>query len=187
MHTVLRARGELADGFVISVPVSARAKTSSGQLGNQVGVIPVTVPTTGPSVRRLATIAGVTHAAPHPSGRRGSSAAVLGAAFRGLARIGLFGWFIAHQRLVNTFLTNIRGPREPLTVLGTRIDEIVAISPIAGNVTVAFAALSYAGTLTVTLVADPDACPELDGLAAALQRELDELVRTDPDESTVGS
>jgi hypothetical protein len=46
------------------------------------------------------------------------------------------------------------------------------VSPIVGNVTVAFAVLSYAGTLTVTIIADPSHCPDLQLLVAALQREL---------------
>lgn len=41
--------------------------------------------------------------------------------------------------------------------------------------TVAFAALSYASTLTVTVIADPDHLPDLPLLVAALQDELDRL------------
>jgi len=43
-------------------------------------------------------------------------------------------------------------------------------------VALSFLALSYAGVLTVTLIADPDAVPELSDLAALLQAELDALV-----------
>ena len=42
--------------------------------------------------------------------------------------------------------------------------------------TVSFLALSYAGTLTVTVIADRDAVPDLPDLAAVLQAELDALV-----------
>ena len=38
-----------------------------------------------------------------------------------------------------------------------------------------FGALSYAGVLTLTVVADPDACPEIDALADDLRAELDAL------------
>ena len=31
---------------------------------------------------------------------------------------------------------------------------------VTGNVTISFAALSYAGTLGITLITDPDACPD---------------------------
>ena len=138
------------------------------------GVIPVTVPATSDPIHRLQGIGGITRSGVHRQGR-GSSAAVLGRAFRLLGRIGIFGWFINHQRLVNTFLTNMRGPQQPLYFLGSKITDIIAISPIAGNVTVAFAALSYAGRITVTIIADPETCPDLQPLAAVLQQQLDDL------------
>ena len=54
-----------------------------------------------------------------------------------------------------------------------------SIVPIAvedlGNVTVIFVALSYAGTLTVSAIADPDQVPDLTVLMAALQTELNVL------------
>ncbi len=171
---VLQTRAESVSTLVISVPVSARKQATAGRLGNQVGVIPVTVPTSGTPLERLAAIAGITRADHHARGR-GRSAALYEPAFRLLARIGIFQWFINNQRLVNTFVTNVRGPKTPLSLLGAKITEIVAISPIAGNVTVAFAALSYAGTLTITVIGDPERCPDLDDIAAELQRQLDQL------------
>jgi diacylglycerol O-acyltransferase len=41
---------------------------------------------------------------------------------------------------------------------------------------VSFLALSYAGTLTVTVIADPEALPESTAVAARLQAELDAVV-----------
>ena len=45
--------------------------------------------------------------------------------------------------------------------------SVIAVSGISGNVTVAFVALSYAGGLNVTVVADPQRCPDLHDVAAA--------------------
>lgn len=171
----MHGRGEHADGFVISVPVSGRTRTEDGALGNEVGVQPVYVPAVGRATTRLDAIAGSTQTGRRPTGR-GASAALLGAAFRMLARVGLFAWFVDRQRMVHTFVTNLRGPAEPLALNGVRISDLIAVSPIAGNVAVAFAALSYCGRLTVTVIADPGACPDLSVLGHALQRELDELV-----------
>ena len=52
---------------------------------------------------------------------------------------------------------------------------MIPLAGVAGNVTVAFAVLSYAGTLTVTVIVDGDACPDPEALVAALQGELDAL------------
>jgi hypothetical protein len=78
--------------------------------------------------------------------------------------------------MVNGFVSNLRGPGERLAFLGAEVREVIPVSGTAGNVTVAFAALSYAGTLAVTLIGDPDACPDLTQLRDDLQGELDLLV-----------
>jgi diacylglycerol O-acyltransferase len=88
------------------------------------------------------------------------------------ASAGLFRWFVDRQRLVNSFLTNMVGPTRPLAFAGARILRVIPITITAGNVGVAFAALSYAGRLTVTVIVDPAVVPEADDVAAALEREL---------------
>jgi len=50
LRDMLAARGEQLREVTISVLVSARSGTSGGELGNQVGVMPVTAPRTGTSV-----------------------------------------------------------------------------------------------------------------------------------------
>lgn len=46
-----------------------------------------------------------------------------------------------------------------------------------GNITVSFAVLSYAGRLTIILVTDPDAWPDLTALRDARVAELGVLTR----------
>jgi hypothetical protein len=135
--------------------------------------MPVRVPLIEPVEARLLEISRVT--ALQRTATRGSSAALVAPAFRLLAAVGLFRTLIDRQRLVNSFLTNIRGPVDPLTFHGARITQIVPITITAGNVTAACAVLSYAGTLTATLIVDPDAVPDLEVLTAALDDELRSL------------
>ena len=173
MASVLRARGEHPPALVISVPISARTATTAADLGNRVGVMPVRVPMVEPAKTRLRQVAALTRTQKTTS--RGSSAALVGPVFRLLAALGLLRWFVDRQRLVNSFLTNIRGPAEPLRFTGVDVDEVVPITVTAGNVTVAFAALSYAGRLTIAVVVDPDRVPDLDPLTDALRAQLDTL------------
>jgi diacylglycerol O-acyltransferase len=84
-------------------------------------------------------------------------------------------WFLDYQHLITTFVTNLRGPEQPVTLLGARVREIVPVTTTTGNVPVVFGALSYAGVLIPTVVADPDICPELDALVTDLRAELDAL------------
>jgi diacylglycerol O-acyltransferase len=173
LGTLLEHRGERAPALVISVPVSARTRATTTDLGNQTGVMPVRVPLTGPREVRLRQIARTT--AHQRTSARGSSSALVAPAFRLLAAVGLFRPLIDRQRLVNSFLTNIRGPAERLTFGGARITQMVPITITAGNVTVAFAILSYAGTLTITVIVDPDAVPDVGLLTHALESELEAL------------
>lgn len=174
LHAVLRYRGEDVDRFVISVPVAGRRAAMVGHLGNEVGVMTVPVTAAGDPHQRLAAIARTTRnrrpAAP------GASAALLGPVFRALAWLGIYRWVVGRQHLVTTMVTNLHGPDVPLSFLTVPITEIIPVSPITGNVTVGFAVLSYAGTLAVTVVADPGRCPDLPVLLARLQSELDLLI-----------
>lgn len=173
LGSVLVARGEHVAELVVSVPVSARVSTTTEQLGNQVGVMPVRVPVGGPSVDALDQVARET--ASRKGAQRGASAALIAPAFRALAGLGLFRLMIDRQRLVNSFLTNVRGPDQPLHLAGAALHRIAPVTIAAGNVSVAFAALSYAGTLTISVIVDPDLVPELDDIAGALRRELERL------------
>jgi diacylglycerol O-acyltransferase / wax synthase len=171
LAATLQRRGETAHSFVVSVPVSGRRGASVTQLGNQVGVMPVEVPADGDPLARLASVV-VSTSAHRGRGGSGASAALLAPIFRSLARLRVFQWFVDHQRLVTTFVTNLRGPSHPLSFLGSPIVDIIPVTIVPGNVTVCFAALSYAGTMTVAAIADPDHCPDLTFLAETLTDQL---------------
>ena len=170
LRALLASRGETLDQVTISAPVSARQSDSAAALGNQVGAMLVTLRTDGGLADR------VTRAAADTSERkraaRGTSAGLLGPLFRLLAAAGLLRWFFNHQRLVTTFVTNLQGPAEPLTLDGAALNAVLPIPETTGNISVTFAALSYAGTLWLTVLSDPDLTPDVAVLTAALRREL---------------
>jgi WS/DGAT/MGAT family acyltransferase len=178
LHTLMGRRGEAVDRFVVSVPVSARRQADPTQLGNLVGVLPVELPATGDPWSRLDRVARIVRS--RKTRAAGASSTLLAPVFRALAGTGLFGWYVARQRLVNTIVTNVRGPDHPLEFLGIPITDIVPVTTTTGNLTVCFAVFSYAGRLTVTLVADPVGCPDLPDLVSLLQDELDRLTAPEP-------
>ena len=170
LRAVLASRGEELDLVTASVPVSARRAATGGELGNQVGVMPVALPAGGGLAARVTRIAAITRERKRAA--RGSSAAVLGLPFRLLAPTGLLRWYINRQRLIHTFATNLRGPAEPLTFAGAPVKSVTPIPNTTGNVTVTFGALSYAGTLRITVLSDPSRMPDVAVLIAALRQEL---------------
>jgi hypothetical protein len=171
LYRLLLGRGERVEEFVISVLFSARRHTTVAYLGNRSGIIPVLVPALGPAKTRLAAVAATTRTAKQQP--PGASAAIIGPLSRIFARLGAYRFVIDHQHLVHTFVTNLRGPDHTLVIAGRPVTGIVPLGAISGNVTVAFAVLSYAGTLTITAIGDPKTCPDLtrlrDELSSALQ------------------
>lgn len=138
-------------------------------------MLPVAVPTTGTSATRLDAVAHRT--ASRREAPPAASAVLLDTAFRLVAATGALPWLLDRQHPVTTFVTNLRGPGTPATLLGVPVREVVPVTTTTGNVPVVVAALSYAGTLALVVVTDPDACPEIDALAADLRAEVDALMR----------
>jgi diacylglycerol O-acyltransferase / wax synthase len=174
MVQILHARGERPAHLVVSVPVSGRPAADAADLGNNTGVRPITVPAITDDEARLAEIVASTAAA-RRAPVRAASAGPLGLAFRALSRAGLFRLFIEHQRLIHTFETNLRGPSSALHLAGHRITTLIPMTATPGNAGLTFAALSYAGTMVISVIADPDIVPELPALADTLNRTLARL------------
>ncbi len=175
MGRALADRGEAVDSVVLSVPYSSRTSTTPGRLGNETGVVPFRIPVEGAALARLRRVADLTR---QQRGRpRAASAAPLGVVFRGLARAGLLQWFVDHQRLVNSFVTNVRGPSSTFTFCGHEVSRLLPVAVTPGNVAVTFDVLSYAGTLVVSVVTDPGVVPDGRALTALLRAEVDLLLR----------
>jgi WS/DGAT/MGAT family acyltransferase len=83
---------------------------------------------------------------------------------------------VQHQPFVNLVVTNVPGPGNPLYVMGARVLEVFPFVPLAGNLSVSVAVLSYDGQLTVGVLADPAACPDLTVLVDGIGRSFAELV-----------
>jgi diacylglycerol O-acyltransferase / wax synthase len=170
LHELLTTRGEKLDSLVVSVPFASRTRADPDQLGNRSGVIPVRLPTTGAFSDRLAAVSATMRAAKQHE--RGASTAVLGPVFRLLARLGGYQYFIDHQSFVHTFVSNLRGPDAPISLLGCRVLDVVPLSVATGNITVSFTALSYDNRLVITMTCDPETCPDVDRLCSALRSQL---------------
>lgn len=174
LAAILRHRGESAETLVFSVPVSGRHDTTAPTLRNQVGVMLVEVSTLLEPIDQLAVIAARTPARGGSRGR-GASAVLMEPLMRVLARFGAIRWFVNHQRMITTLVSNVHGPQTMMAFLGATVLEIIPISQVSGNVTISFTAMSYAGALAVTVIADPDHCSDLPLVVDELQSKLNDL------------
>jgi hypothetical protein len=175
LGAVLRARGEQVDPVVVTVMVTARRATGADRLGNAATPLVTAVPSAGPAQDRLRSFAGTVRAL-RDQATGPPAIALLGPPFRLLAALGAHRLLMRHQHRFHTLVSNLAGPDRPVTVAGAPVRAVLPVSVgESGNVTVSFVVLSYAGTLTVTVVADADAVPDLAELCGALQAQLDEV------------
>jgi hypothetical protein len=172
LHRVLERRGESVAAFALAVPVAGRRTATASQLGNQVSPLLVTVAGTGDPPARLRQISAAVRA--HREAATGPPPiALLGPVFRAAAAVGGYRWYMNHQHRIHTLVSHVRGPDQPITFAGATVGAIIPVAVAeAGNTTVNFEVLSYAGTLTITAVADPDHVPDLATLTDGLRAEL---------------
>lgn len=77
--------------------------------------------------------------------------------------------------LLSAACTNVRGPAEPLRLLGRRIAEIHPIMNLFQGVGLAFAVASYAGRLSICASTDPRLLPDGERLMNLVEEALYEL------------
>jgi WS/DGAT/MGAT family acyltransferase len=86
----------------------------------------------------------------------------------------LIDYFSAKGSMV---LTNVPGPRRPLTVAGTRLAGVLVWAPCSGSIGMSVSIFSYAGKVTVGFLTDAGLVPEPGSLADATRAEILSLAR----------
>ncbi len=91
--------------------------------------------------------------------------------------MGLAARLVHHQPLTNLVCTNVPGPQTPLYCLGGRMLEAYPMVPLARNLNLGIAILSYCGKLHLGLLADRDQWHDLDVLEAGIDESFAELTK----------
>jgi diacylglycerol O-acyltransferase len=171
-RALLTSRGEQVGGapFRAMVPVSLHRGQRGQPQGNQLGsvVVPLPVGEADP-VRRLELIAAATAQQKRDDSIRTGELMRMGRLPRASVRI------MAHQRLQQTYVSNVPGPRVPLHFAGAPVLEVFPIIPLIGNLTLAVGALSYVGQFNIAIVVDPDSCPDHDVFSQGVRDTLETL------------
>jgi diacylglycerol O-acyltransferase / wax synthase len=81
-----------------------------------------------------------------------------------------------HQPFVNLAVTNIPGTREPLHLLGARLESIHPIVTGVGNISTIVGVLSYYGRLGVGITVDPDVAGDPEVLVGDVEGAAAELL-----------
>ena len=156
------------------VPISLHHEQPGQASGNQDALIMVPLGLGEPDpVRRLELIAAETAAR-----KRKAHPQVTSGLFRFVAVQRATYRFQVHQRFVNLSVTNVPGPPVPLYLAGAQLLELFPVAPILGNQTLTVGALSYAGQLNLTAMADQDTCPDVEVFAQGVRSALEDLARS---------
>jgi diacylglycerol O-acyltransferase / wax synthase len=158
------------------VPVSLRSDDGSGELGNDVSGLKVALPLDEPDpLERFARVHATMDELKTSPQALGASAAVEStglvspALFQTLAPVGDV------QRYTNLVITNVPGPRKPLYLLGRELEDVFPFVPLAANLAVGVAVVSYVDSLGFGFSADPDVVSDVDQLAPSLRESMEEL------------
>lgn len=80
------------------------------------------------------------------------------------------------SRLYNLLITNVPGPQFPVYMMGRELLAAYPVAFLAPEHTLAVAILSYNGQITISLIGDADALPDIDKLAGHIDDSLHELL-----------
>lgn len=171
-------RGERAEGinFRAAMPVNLRPLERMAELGNQFGLIFLSLPIgAGDAVSRLRELRRRAQAL-----KRSVEPIVVYAI---LKLLGVVPYPV--QKLVvkifaaktTAVMTNVPGPREVLYLAGQPIEEIFFWVPQSGRVSLGISIFSYAGNVRLGVGTDAGLVPDPEVIIQGFHEELDELRR----------
>jgi WS/DGAT/MGAT family acyltransferase len=182
LRELLQSRGENieGDGVRVLVPVSVRQPGERGVYNNQVSAMLPTLPVgTEDPVETLHSIRT------QMDRLKESGQAVAGEVLTSLSGfappllLALGGRLAARSPSlgVQTGVTNVPGPQQPLQTLGRRLLESFPFVPLIGNVRISIAIFSYNGGLYFGVTGDYDSCSDIDVLTKGVERGVAQLLR----------
>lgn len=178
LRTFLEERGEVVDKDRLraAVTFNLREKGNAFQLGNEFGLVAVTLPTDIPTplerLRRCSarmTAIKLSHQ-PHATM---AFLSIAGAMPRLVQRLAL-DLFTSKGSVV---LTNIEGPASTRYLAGARMTDVICWVPQAGLIGVGLALISYAGQVQLALFVDTAMVPDPARLMTLTRLAFDELDR----------
>jgi diacylglycerol O-acyltransferase len=177
LRALLSGRGEAAPagGLRAMVPVNLPAQ-EDGALGNRVSSLFVALPVAEEDpARRHEEIRRRIAAEEH--GRSPEGVRTLLALAEHLPPVlhALGSQSVLGRRLFNVTITNVPGGSETLWAFGAPLVEVIPIVPLAADHGVGVAVISYAGRLTVGVLADRASVPDVDVLVHGIERTLADL------------
>jgi diacylglycerol O-acyltransferase / wax synthase len=173
---LLRHGFETASDLKAMVPVSVRADSERGALGNRVAAMyaPLPVGLDDP-IARFRAIHEAMRGLKESGQAVGAEVITSLADFAPPTILAQAARLQSVQRLFNLTVTNVPGPQFPLYLLGRPLARVYPQVPLAESCALGIAIMSYNGHIDFGLLADYDAVPDLEEVAAGLEASIAEL------------
>lgn len=186
LRSWLDARGEHRSGPLIAgVPVGTHDPAAEPRLGgNQVSNLFTSLGTDiADPVQRLAEISRVTAEAKIVQRTLGPDMLAdwvqftppgpFSLAMRAYSRLHAASW---HRPPFNVIVSNVPGPREPVTIGGAALSDLYSVGPILEGIGLNVTAWSYVGSMNFSLLTCPELLADLRPLADGFAPALEELL-----------
>jgi WS/DGAT/MGAT family acyltransferase len=181
LRTLLESRGESTEGRIVRtlVPVSTRRPDERGAYNNRVSAmfadLPVGVSDPASCLKAVRR---------QMDGLKDAKQAVAGDVLTSLSGFAPPMLLALGARLgarspslgVQTGVTNVPGPQQPLRTLGRRLLESYPYVPVIGNVRISIAVFSYDGGLYVGVTGDYDSSSDVEVLTRGVEQTMAELL-----------
>jgi WS/DGAT/MGAT family acyltransferase len=162
--------------FKVMTPVSVREAGERGRLGNRVAawIVPLPLGERDPR-KRLGLVRKATEALKARHEALGTETATQALEWLGATPIALGARLLETATPFNMVVTNVPGPRQPLYLLGARMQAAHPMVPLLGTLGLGIALFSYERTLSWGFTADWDLVPDLHQLVLAVEQEFAKL------------
>ena len=156
------------------IPVNLRPMEEAWKLGNRFGLVPLVLP-----IGMANPIERVYEVRKRMNALKGSTQPILA-----FAMLAVAGRIIkpAQNALLNLFgrkttavMTNVPGPKEQLTLCGSRVTQCMFWVPQSGDIGLGVSILSYGGGVQFGVITDTTLCPEPQQIIDAFAPEFDQL------------
>jgi WS/DGAT/MGAT family acyltransferase len=173
LRCYLEGRGQPTDGLDIRtmVPVNLRRPEEEDELGNRFGLVIVSLPVgvRDPQERMAVLKQRMDMIKDTPEAT--VAFGILGA--MGLTPIQIEKIIVdIFAAKVSAVMTNVPGPREPLYLAGSRLQNMMFWVPAPGGLSLGISILSYAGNVMVGVATDAGLIPDPEAIVEGIQAEL---------------
>jgi diacylglycerol O-acyltransferase / wax synthase len=174
----LRDRGFPVQDLTLKamVPVSVRAEVERGALGNKVAAMWASLPVWSQDAVETFALVHAEMGQLKESGQAVGATVLTGLSeFAPPTILSQAARLQSRQRFINLVVTNVPGPQYPLYLLGRRMVSIEPMVPLAQNLALGIAIMSYDGRLHFGLNGDYDAMADIAYLASDLRAAIADL------------